>query len=280
MTQVEEEKKPLSLVAIDVDDTLLTDELKILRQVKEAIQKAQQKGVTVTLATGRMYRSTLPYANELGLALPLIVYQGALIKDSKTGEVLWHRSVDKAVAREVLSFLRDQKLHVNLYVNDQLYMEKLDEEGLGYIKLAKVPATLIQDHASLLEEHNPTKILAIGDPEVLKKLEKEGRERWGDRLFVTRSKPFYLEFMDRRAGKGEALHFLAERLNISREAVMAIGDSYNDLDMLDYAGISVAMGNGAQEVRERASWIAPTNQEGGVAVALERFVLSGLKGAQ
>ncbi|QGG46208.1 Cof-type HAD-IIB family hydrolase [Heliorestis convoluta] len=273
IASTEVRSKGISLVAIDVDDTLLTEELTILPAVKEAIQRAQQQGVTITLATGRMYRSTLPYAKELGLALPLIVYQGALIQDSQTGEVLWHRPVEKKLATEVLAFLQAKELHVNLYVKDHLYMEKLGQEGSDYIKLARVPVTLIPDHRALLAEEETTKILAIGDPEKLEKLEAEGRQLWGDQLFVTRSKPFYLEFMDRRAGKGEALGFLAEQLQIDQQNVMAIGDSYNDIDMLEYAGVAVAMGNGPREVQKSADYVAPTNREGGVATALERFVL-------
>lgn len=269
----EHRKQKIRLVAIDVDDTLITPELTISQPVKEAVQAARRMGVTVTLATGRMYRSALPFARQLGLDLPLIVYQGALVKHSKTGETLWHRPVAKSVAGEVLDFLRQENLHINTYLDDHLYMEKMDDTSLGYMGLAKVPVSLIRNHKSLLEKGEPTKILAIGKPEHLASLVEPARERWGGDLFVTRSKPHYLEFMDQEAGKGAALAFLAEQLKIDPSEIMAIGDSYNDLDLLEYAGFGVAMGNAPDEVKARAQWVAPSNREDGVAVALGKWVL-------
>ncbi|MZP29389.1 Cof-type HAD-IIB family hydrolase [Heliobacterium undosum] len=267
-------EQTIKLVAIDVDDTLLTPDLRISLPVQQAIAQARRQGIAVTLATGRMFRATLPYARQLDLDLPLIVYQGAMIKDSATGEVLLHHPVPQDLALEVFDFLRSEGLHVNIYVDDHLHVEKVGEEALGYMGLARVPATLVRDQRRLLEGALPTKILAIGEPERMAALVEPCRQRWGDRLYVTRSKPFYLEFMNPWSGKGSALAFLAERLGISREAVMVIGDSYNDMDMLEYAGLGVVMGNGPEEVKRHAGWVAPSNEEDGVAAALCRWALT------
>ncbi|MBM7868245.1 Cof-type HAD-IIB family hydrolase [Heliobacterium gestii] len=264
----------IQLVAIDVDDTLLTPELHVSLPVQQAIAQARRQGVAVTLSTGRMFRAAHPFARLLDLDLPLIVYQGAMIKDGATGEILLHRPVDQELALEVLDFLRGEGLHVNLYMDDHLHVERIGPEVLDYMDMARVPATLVRDQRRLLEQACPTKILAIGDPERMAALVEPCRRRWGDRLYVTRSKPYYLEFMNRQSGKGTALAFLAERLGISRESVVAIGDSYNDLDMLAYAGVGVAMGNAPDEVKAHADWVAPSNDADGVAAALRRWVLT------
>ncbi|MTV50320.1 Cof-type HAD-IIB family hydrolase [Heliobacillus mobilis] len=262
----------IRLVAIDMDDTLLTPDLQVAPAVRNAIEEAQRRGVLVTLATGRMFRAAIPFARQLGIDLPLIVYQGAMVKEAGNDELLYHVPVPPEPAREIVDLLKEEHLHINLYIDDHLHMEKIDPEAFGYIGLAKVPVTLTKDHGALLEKGSTTKILAIGDPDHLTNVEEQARQKWGGAIYITRSKPYYLEFMNRNAGKGSALAFLADRLQIPREATMAIGDSYNDLDMLKYAGVGVAMGNGVEEAKAVADWVTTTNEDDGVAVALRRWV--------
>ncbi|MDD2421257.1 MAG: Cof-type HAD-IIB family hydrolase [Heliobacteriaceae bacterium] len=269
----ENKEREIRLVAIDLDDTLLTPELTITPAVQAAVQAAIRRGVVVTLATGRMYRSALPFACRLGLDQPLIVYQGALLKHAKTGEVLWHRPLPGELAGEVVEFLRAANLHVNIYQDDHLYMTQFGSAGRDYVRLARVPVSLVRDYQPLLAAGQVTKVVGIGDPAVLADLVGDARKRWGEDLFVTRSKPQYLEFMHRNAGKGPALAFLAGRLGIKRAETLAIGDSYNDLDLLAYAGLGVAMGNAPAEVKAAAHWVAPTNREDGVAVTLRQWVI-------
>ncbi len=278
------------LIAVDLDDTLLDNQLKISPRVKGLIQELRGRGVVVTLATGRMFRSSRPIALELGLDLPLITYQGALVKNCFSGEVLLHRTLAVEYALEIIGLAREKGLHINLYLNDELYVERLSPAGEAYARLAGVPVCLVPDLTGLLASENavdenpvevklphangrigPTKVLLIGDEQYLDNLQAVLKPHYGARVHITKSKPNFLEFTHPLANKGAALAELAKYYGVSRAETMAIGDSFNDLEMLEYAGLGVAMGNARQEIKARAGYVTAANDEDGVAEALQRF---------
>ncbi|HEX3031118.1 MAG TPA: Cof-type HAD-IIB family hydrolase [Bacillota bacterium] len=265
--------KSYKLIAMDVDDTLLDNQLHISPRVNRLINRLQAEGVVVTLATGRMFRSTLPLAKELGLDIPLITYQGALVKNCISGEVLLHRPLSKERAIEVIRLGREQGLHINLYLNDQLYYEQVSKAGEAYARLADVPVCLVPDLAEFLvsQEEGPTKMLLIGEEQHLDNLLESTKSYFGGEVHVTKSKPIFLEFTNPTANKGTALAELAQQYGVTREEIMAFGDSYNDLEMLEYAGMGVAMGNARPALKEIADYITKGNDEDGVAEAIERF---------
>ncbi|MDA8441488.1 MAG: Cof-type HAD-IIB family hydrolase [Peptococcaceae bacterium] len=263
----------IKLVALDLDDTTLDSESKISSRTAATIRAAMAQGVTVTLATGRMYRSALPFALELGLDVPLITYHGALVKTSLGHEVLYHRPVPLDLASYVLAFASKRRFDINLYMDDQVYVREDNRHIEDYIKLSKVPYCKVADlNAVLCTE--PDKILIIDEEAKLDGLARDLKEMVGSRLHITKSKPYFLEITHPEAQKGIALATLATKLGIDRSQVMAVGDSYNDLDMLEYAGIGVAMGNARTEIKDRADFITLSNNEHGVAEAFKRFVLS------
>lgn len=262
----------IKLIAVDLDDTLLTGELKVSPRVKAVLRQARVKGVQVTLATGRMYASALPYAEELGIDVPLITYQGALVKSSRSGEVIIYRPLPLVHAREIIGRVRQLGYHINAYVDDRLIVERMSDEGLAYARLSKVELQRVPDLVAFLAQ-DPTKLVIIAEEEQLDALQGEMTDRYGDRVHVTKSKPQFLEFSHPLATKGRALADLAARLGIKREEVMAIGDSYNDLEMIAFAGIGVVMGNAREEIKARADYITSSNDEDGVAEAVEKFVL-------
>lgn len=266
----------IRLVAIDLDDTLLRDDLTISQRTQQVLRQVKEMGVAVTLATGRMFPAARPYAELLGFDLPLITYQGALVKNAFSGEVIYYRPLSEEVARRVIAFGREKRVQVNYYLDDRLYVEKITPQGEHYSSLAGVPFSLVSDLERLLEKGPPTKLLVIDEePKVdtyLAEL-REIIEGEGLAAHLTKSKPLYLEVNHPEATKGVALRVLAERLNVRREEIMAFGDSYNDLDMLEFAGIGVAVANARPEVRQRAQYVTSSNNEDGVAEALERFVI-------
>ncbi len=260
------------LIAIDLDDTLLDNELRVSPRTRQALHRTVERGSIVTIATGRMYRSALPLALDLEIEAPIITYQGALVKNARSGEVLLDRPVPLALAAQVLAEGYKTGIHINLYLHDNLYVDKITPEGAGYAGLAGVELYPV---GNLLEfmRSEPAKIVFIAEPARLDRLNEELPARFGDSLYITKSKPNYLEFMHPRATKGQALQALAGRYGVCREEVMAFGDSYNDLDMIEFAGMGVAMGNSPEEVKEKADYVTGTNQNEGVAEVLEKFVL-------
>jgi hypothetical protein len=267
------------LVAIDLDDTLLNNDLKISPRTQTKIFEAQKRGVRVTLATGRMFCSALPYAQELALDVPLITYQGALVKNPCTGEVLYHRPVPLELVRPVAERVMSFGYHLQMYYEDRLCMEKLTPEGQAYVDLSGVPVTLVSD---LLQDcPKPTKILISNYEESkLDHLAEVLNQEFGNCLYITKSKSYYLEILHPEATKGKALKVIADYLGIPRESVLAIGDSFNDIDMIHYAGLGVVMGNAREEIRSLADYVTTSNEDEGVAEVIDRFILGnpvGLK---
>ncbi len=260
------------LIAVDMDDTLLNSKFSISERNKKAIRRVRERGIHFTFSTGRMFRSVQPYAKELEINLPLITYQGALIKNALTEEVILHRAVPLELARQVIAEVKEYGYHINIYVDDQLYVEKITREAEDYARVCRVDVKPVGNLLDFLNQPT-TKIVVIAAEEDISALEEKMKPRYGDKLHITSSKPYFLEFSHPKATKGEALALLAESMGISREQVMAIGDSKNDIEMLQYAGTAVAMGNARDEIKALADYIAPTNDQDGVAYILEKLVL-------
>ncbi|MDD3267970.1 MAG: Cof-type HAD-IIB family hydrolase [Syntrophomonadaceae bacterium] len=264
----------IKLVAIDLDDTLLDPELKISSKCTAAIRQVQQKGILVTLATGRMFRSALPYADDLQMDIPLITYQGALVKNSRSQETLYYKPVPGDLGTEVMQYFAGAGVHYQSYFGDQLCMASLSEEGQFYAELAGIEPLIINDMLAFSRQSEALKILAVSfNEELILAMEKDLISKYGSKLNIVRSKPYFLEIMNRSANKGIALKVVADHYNIAREEVLAVGDSYNDLDMIKWAGIGVAMGNAPGAVKEAADFITLSNEEEGVAEALQKYVI-------
>lgn len=265
----------IKMIALDLDDTLLDSELNISPACVRAIRAVRQKGAIITLSTGRMFRSALPYAEKLGIDVPIITYQGAWVKNSLSSEVLYYRPVSRELARQVMNYFRHQGVHFHCYFNDELCIESLSPEADDYARLAGVEARLYDDLIAALDDYDTLKIMAVShNVQHLLAMEKELKDKFAQQLYVTRSKPFYLEVMDRSVGKALALELIAGHYGIKSSQVMAVGDSFNDLDMIKWAGLGVAMGNAIEEVKEAADFVTFSNDEEGVTEALQRFVLS------
>ena len=263
------------LLAMDLDDTLLDNRLHIREEDRRALLLARRAGVVLTLATGRMYRAALPYARELEIDAPLISYQGAYVKSPRTGEVLLHRPVPLELALEVISRVRARGIHLNIYLDDELYVEKHTPESGRYAAMSRVPVRAVGPLEAFLRRvgRDPTKVLAIAREDEIETLLREMRPLYAGRLHVTRSKLHFLEFSHPLADKGRALAAVAGYYGLRPEEVIAVGDSYNDLEMLEWAGLGVAMANARPEVRARADFITASNEEGGVARVVEKFIL-------
>lgn len=259
------------MIAIDLDDTLLTDQLLISRGTIEAIQKAVDLGIVVTIATGRMFSSAKQIARNLGLNVPLITYQGALIKDVTGQNVMYERLIDPYIANQLIDLAKRENLHLQVYQDDMLYSSSENELLQQYSRDVKVPY-IIEPDLTKLANRGFAKALFIDAPDYLDKLQEELRAIFGEDAHVTKSKPFYLEVTHPEANKGSALLHLAESMGIDQSEIIGIGDSYNDLDLIKAAGLGVAMGNGVKELKDQADYITFSNTEEGVRHVIEKFI--------
>jgi len=257
------------LIAIDLDGTLLNSDLKISPRAAAAIQAAERKGVKVTLCTGRMYVSASRYAQELGLNIPLVTYNGALVKNSLGHEVLYEKNLPLKEARYVVEVCREFDCQLNVYFEDKLYVEKGNSWAKRYANKVNVPLNEVDDLLDFLKM-SPIKILAMGEEEILHML----RKRLADReIYITRSHSYFLEMLNPEATKGKGLAAVAENLAIDRKNIMAIGDNENDIEMFKYVGYSVAMANASDDIKSHADYVTKNNNDDGVAEAIEKLVL-------
>ncbi|MBF2065564.1 MAG: HAD family phosphatase [Calothrix sp. C42_A2020_038] len=270
----------IKLLVVDIDGTIAGHSNKISRAVKNAIQEAQSRGVQVAVATGRMYRSALRFHNEIGSKLPLVAYQGAWIQDPITSQMHRHYPVNRATAMQLLDYfeqpeLREQ-LSVHFYINDQLYVRSITRDTKIYAKRSGITPIAVGDLRTCLDKE-PTKVLALcDDTNLINNLLSNLRRQYTPaELYLTTSVATFFEATNSLVNKGAAVKYLAEELlGIENKNVMTVGDNFNDVEMLQYAGIGIAMGNAPEKVKAIAKWVAPSIENEGVAVAIEKFILS------
>ena len=258
-------------VAMDLDRTILPETLELRPRLIDAVRAAAAAGVVPIVATGRMLRSSRPFALQLGVTAPLICYQGALIADPQSGEWLRHEPMPVPLAREVIEACRKRDQHCNVYVDDELYVDELNVYALEYARHAKLEAHAVGDLERWLTEPT-TKIVVVGEPELLDALQIELRAQFGDRLFIAKSLPFFLEVAQPGVSKGSALEWVCDRISIEPTGVVSFGDGANDIELLRDAGFGVAIEGADQILLEEADATVPGPEHDGVARFLEALV--------
>ncbi len=266
------------LLACDLDGTLVDETFTLTPRVKAAVAQATHRGVAVTIATGRAYPSALPFAQELGITLPLICTQGGLVKDPTTGEVLHRAAMSLSLAHEVIALSQQRNWHLTVYMdNDHIYLTELQHHRSLYDKLFSLPLRIVGDLAAAVDRP-PAKFVIIAQEEQADVMVPQLRERFAGRLRIVRSHRNFVEGNPLDASKGLALARLAERLGIPQSHTAAIGDNDNDADMVAWAGLGMAMGNAHPDLKAVADVILPPVEQDGAAVAIEKYILASIDG--
>lgn len=260
------------LVALDLDGTLLRDDLTMSSRVADALRCAQEQGVQITLASGRGYPALKPWVQRLGITSPVIGYQGARITDPLTDQTICEYPFPPELVAEVADYARECDLSLTLYANDEIYVERKRHSDAFYNKWFGLSIHVVDSIAAALPA-NPVKFLITATKEELDALHPEVEARFGSCLQIVRSHALFLEGMALGVTKGTALAWVAQHLRIPQAETLAMGDAGNDVEMLAWAGMGVAMGNASADARAAANYVAPSVDDDGVAVALERFVL-------
>ena len=258
-------------VAMDLDRTIVPSSLTLSPATVRAVAAVHAAGIEPIIATGRMFASAQPYARELGITAPLICYQGALVADPRTGEWLLHEPIDVPLALEVIAAVRAEGFHMNVYVNDQLCVERPTPEARTYAEHARLEMVVVGDFGVWLRQPT-TKIVVVGEPHLLDDLEVRLRASFNGRLFIAKSLPEFLEIAQPGVSKGAALRFVCHRLGIDPADTIAFGDGANDLELLEAAGLGVAMADADPALLAIADWTVPSVAEEGVASFLSLLV--------
>jgi Cof subfamily protein (haloacid dehalogenase superfamily) len=277
MTAFDRRAPGIRLLVLDLDGTLLAPDLAIAERVAAAVRETDRRGIPIVIATGRMYRSAVPFAQALGLDGPLICYQGAYVRmppsaDGSPGELLHHAAMRPAVAQDAIRWSRAHGFDPHLNILDHLVMETGDETAPDYERLAGVGAEFVPDLVAAASAA-PTKVLAVGPADLPERHLAEARAAFKGRAQVTVSHPEYLEWTRMGVHKGRAVRWLARREGIPMRQVMAVGDQFNDLEMLAAVGHGVAMGGAPPEVRAAARYVTAPFDADGAALAIEALIL-------
>ncbi|MBY0099189.1 Cof-type HAD-IIB family hydrolase [Mesobacillus maritimus] len=266
------------MIVLDLDDTLLRDDHTISNRTKEALMKAQENGVKVVLASGRPTFGMLPIADELALAQYgsfILSFNGGKIINYRTKEELFSSTLSLSDVKRLYELSQREGVMIHTYVGNEIITAVDNPYTTIESQLTNLPIKLVEDFVEGVKEE-VVKALMIGEPDKLKVVEAKLQAELAEDFSVMRSKPFFLEFTEKGVTKGTSLNHLIKELGITREEVIAIGDSYNDQEMIEFAGLGVAMGNAPDDIKSVANYVTDTNMNDGVAKVVEEFVLRDL----
>ncbi len=223
------------------------------------------------VATGRMFRSIRPYLEAAGITEPVVCYQGAAVVDPPSGTFLLHEPIRLETARDAVVALTELGHSPNCYVDDRLYVERHTEYSRMYAEFQHLPVEEVGDLAAWLERP-PTKLVAVADPADVPTLREALLASFADRLFLTTSLPYLLELGNPAVSKGTGIAFVAERLGISLDRVVAFGDGENDIELIDEAAFGIAVDDANPLLLDHADWVCSSADDEGVATVIDAYL--------
>lgn len=259
------------MIAVDMDGTLLNSQGSITEKTVSSIRQAVEKGAIFTISTGRPIQGVERFNKILNLDAPFITYNGAMIVKGKSKEILYERGLTAEDARSILHCAKRFNPTVMIWSNNKLYASELNDRTFQYKKLSDVEPILIENEDEIIR-NGITKILWYDDAENIAGYLDSLGDYLGDGINYHTSQPYFLEFVDKRVSKAAAMETLGQYYGINTAEMIAVGDGLNDLPMIEYAGLGVAMGNAHPLVKEKADYITLSNDDDGVAHVLDKYI--------
>jgi Cof subfamily protein (haloacid dehalogenase superfamily) len=260
------------LLALDLDGTLLTPDHMITPRTYIALQKAAAKGMTLVVATGQTLDVVRTVCAQLPLTAPQILYNGAIIADIHKGIRLHEQFVPPEHIMSTISLLRNLNLYCVYHTPNRVYVDQGTPNARNWYRPPVPPVIEVEDVASLYPQ-TCIKLVGVGNRDTLREKRAKLEESLAGLLYITQASRSLLECLHPAVSKGNALAMLCSMLNIHASEVVAIGDNHNDIGMLRFAGLGIAMGHAHEEVKTAANYITRSNSEDGVAFAIEEKVL-------
>ena len=275
---------PIRLIALDLDGTLVDDALEIRPRTLAAVSGAVARGVKVSIVTGRMTTSAIRFARQLGLVDPVVGYQGAIIRammppdSDRLGRLLLHRPLAAAATRAAIEYSRAIGLSPHVNHLERFIIQADDPGADDYSKFLGGRAVLTDDLVGWVR-HPVSKVISVAETRVADGVLEAARREFAGRAEVTISHPRFLEFLRPGVSKGVAVAWLARRAAVPLSAVLAIGDQFNDLEMIEGVGHGAAMPHAPGPVLAAARYVAPPLSDEGAAELIERLVLAAPRAA-
>lgn len=274
-------KMGYKLIALDVDGTIRSAASPIAERTREAVESARRAGAIVTLATGRTFQSAAVNSAVLGIDVPIASSQGAHIANPVSGDVLRHCKLTSDMACRAMDALERHmsapSLQAVAYHTGGIYVSRMTQWAESYGQRTSISVDLVDDMREVAGI-GLTRIVVVGDDDDVEKLERDLTPHLSRHMLVTRSLPYFCEILHPEGGKEDALAWMCDYFGIRRSETIAFGNGYNDVQMLDWVKLGIAVGDAVPEARAVADRIAPPFEEDGVAQVLEELVKDGLIG--
>ena len=269
------------LICIDMDGTLLNDKKTISERNIKAIRLAHDRGVRIAVCTGRIFTSADYFSDLLGVKSPVIAANGAHIREKDRDEIVYKASIGIEKCNKLLSVFRQYDIYPHFYTNEMIFTENIEYSSHFYEETNKtlskdkqIKVVLVKDWDEVFEKYEAEIFKGIGVDADIEKIRKAKISLRDMNEFEVVSSHFdNFEVTAKGVSKGNAVKVLADYYRINSKQVICIGDSENDLSMIIYAGLGIAMGNADENIKEAAKYITDNNNCDGVAKAIEKFVL-------
>ena len=266
--------KPIRILALDLDDTLLRSDFSISSRTRNAIKRTEAAKVTIVLASGRIPEAMEPFSRLLGLHQRpgyLVSNNGALIQESNTGTVVHEAQIDRETVLAVCDLADAEGFPVQMYEDNIMYVSRQNEYSGHEQKLTGLRQVVVENFRAMVGE-SCYKLTIPGDPALLSHVENLVRTFLGEKITLFNGRPYFLDLMSRGTDKGSALAKIAEISGVSAGETLAIGNSSNDEAMIRWAGIGVAMANSDEHIKSIATLVTEyTNDNDGVAEIIEKY---------
>ena len=269
------------LIALDIDGTIRTVGSPIAERTRRAVQAVREAGAIVTLATGRAFGSAAANCGVLGIDVPIATSQGAHVAYPSSGEVLRYCPLTADMALAALDamdgHLTPDGLQAVGYFRGGIYVDRMSEWAESYGQRTEISVELVRDLREVAEL-DLTRFVVVGDDDDVENLERSIKPRLFEQVLVTRSLPYFCEILHPKGGKEDALAWMCEHFGIRRSETVAFGNGYNDIQMLEWVDLGIAVGDAVPEALAAADRIGPSFAEHGVAQVLEELLDEGLIG--
>jgi len=266
------------ILVLDIDGTITNSKKEITKATHDAIIRVQEAGVKVVIASGRPTFGVAPVADALELAKyggMILSFNGGMITDWRTRDIIFEKPLPNDRIDDVIAIAAQYQVALLTYRNGTVLTESPNDP---YVQLEgrtnKMPVESVFDLTQTID-FPVVKFMMVGDGNYLAEIEPSVRRALGGKFSVYRSEPYFLEIVAAGIDKAKSLAILLEKLGMTKEQMVCCGDGFNDLSMIRYAGLGVAMKNGSGEVKDAADYVAPSNDEDGVAAVIDKFFLKG-----
>ncbi|WP_040210215.1 sugar-phosphatase [Clostridium polynesiense] len=262
------------LIAVDMDGTLLKEDKTISEETINAINRAKAKGIKIVLASGRPMDGIKKYLKQLDLIGKdeyALSFNGVLVQNTLTEDIVVRNTIKGKDYKELHELSEELGVNIHAFTNKGCVTPKMSKYSILEGSINKIPVHIMP--MDDIKDEDVMKVMMVDESEILDKAIDSLPKELYEQYTIVRSAPYFLEFFNKKSNKGEGIRSLADSLGIKQEEVICLGDAGNDLHMIQYAGLGVAMGNAFDEAKEIADYVTKTNEENGVAHVIEKFAL-------